>query len=455
MAGFRAGGFRASSTPRLKLRFQILVALTLIFMITVSIFILQPDFLNNNNRIDEFDDFDRLPEPDEHVVVNSIDFAPAEAVLKNEGGVVGNVPVEKAVQQLVEKYHVDFESVLEPADSAWSIAAGWVTSRQVLPESAPELGAVLHAMATSPIVSVDNGIKGTQLKLTLTLAGGQTVIFKPKWYERDYIVEGPPYAGRDRHNGEIAAFHLSRILGLRRTPLAVGRTVSISRDLIPVASSELLKTFYEENGETCFYGKCLYCNKANSLCTKGDSLEGTVVLWLPPGVHLKSGKNPWRRTYRENVIPRWEKDAGYCSKVRAIEPFRNNTSLLLDLIDTSVFDYLIGNADRHHYEVISGVEKGMLVMLDNGKSFGDPQHDERTILAPLYHCCSIRYGTWQMLQSLRNRILSSVLREVLFSEPVAPVLTADHLQAMDRRLENVLQEVEQCIEDNGLKSVIF
>lgn len=29
-------------------------------------------------------------------------------------------------------------------------------------------------------------------------------------YNRDHIVEGEPYAGYDRHNAEVVAFHLDR-----------------------------------------------------------------------------------------------------------------------------------------------------------------------------------------------------------------------------------------------------
>lgn len=43
------------------------------------------------------------------------------------------------------------------------------------------LGSILKAMATRKILSADTGYKGTQLKLTLILEGGQIVAFKPKW----------------------------------------------------------------------------------------------------------------------------------------------------------------------------------------------------------------------------------------------------------------------------------
>lgn len=51
------------------------------------------------------------------------------------------------------------------------------------------------------------------------------------------------YSGKDRHNAEIAAFHLSLLLGLRRVPMTAGRVVNLHTEIKPVASKSLLKTF--------------------------------------------------------------------------------------------------------------------------------------------------------------------------------------------------------------------
>lgn len=56
---------------------------------------------------------------------------------------------------------------------------------------------------------------------------------------------------------------------------------------------------------------------------------------------------------------------------------------LLDLIDASIFDFIIQNGDRHHYET----RNDRLVLIDNGKGFGNPNVDFIDILAPLYQCC--------------------------------------------------------------------
>lgn len=128
--------------------------------------------------------------------------------------------------------------------SSWEIASQWVGPREVYPEETPELAAVLTSLSSARIERADVGYKGTQLKALLVLDGGQKVVFKPKrsglikkkilsdWfilltfvllfilflfppslrYNRDYVVEGEPYAGYDRHNAEVAAFHLDRFV---------------------------------------------------------------------------------------------------------------------------------------------------------------------------------------------------------------------------------------------------
>ena len=61
-------------------------------------------------------------------------------------------------------------------------------------------------------------------------------------------------------------------------------------------------------------------------------------------------------------------DVGYCNYVK--KKLSATGHRLLDLIDMAISDYLIGNVDRHHYEIFtsSGWErKSAVIMLDNSK----------------------------------------------------------------------------------------
>ncbi|OBS64645.1 hypothetical protein A6R68_06814 [Neotoma lepida] len=372
--------------------------------------------------------------------------------------------------------------------SPWEIAAQWVVPREVYPEETPELGAVMHAMATKKIIKADVGYKGTQLKALLILEGGQKVVFKPKRYSRDYVVEGEPYAGYDRHNAEVAAFHLDRyvyslmvpflisfreklILGFRRAPLVVGRYVNLRTEIKPVATEQLLSTFltvaylahfHPAGNNTCFYGKCYYCRETEPACADGDMMEGSITLWLPDVWPLQKHRHPWGRTYREGKLARWEYDESYCDAVKKTSPYDSGPRLL-DIIDTAVFDYLIGNADRHHYESFQDDEgASMLILLDNAKRysrtvlsvFGNPSLDERSILAPLYQCCIIRVSTWNRLNYLKNGVLKSALKSAMAHDPISPVLSDPHLDTVDQRLLNVLATIKQCTDQFGMDTVL-
>lgn len=56
---------------------------------------------------------------------------------------------------------------------------------------------------------------------------------------------------------------------------------------------------------------------------------------------------------------------------------------IYDLIDTAIFDFLLQNGDRHHYETF----EDNVIWIDNGKGLGNPNIHHLDILAPLYQCC--------------------------------------------------------------------
>lgn len=346
----------------------------------------------------------------------------------------------------------DLKTKIKLKQSPWKIASNWVNAREIHPNHGRELGSILNQMAKGKIISADIGRKGTQLKIMLVLEGQQKVVFKPKRFSRDHIIQGQPYAGADRHNGEIAAFHLNRILGFNRTPLTVGRKINLLSEIRPVASSALLKTFIKQENNSCFYGHCYYCKPSDPACGDGDIIEGAVILWLPERFTLKKHRHPWQRTYRDNISARWEIDHGYCERVRS-NPLYETGPRLLDLIDAAIFDYLIGNADRHHYEVFADISDSMVLLLDNGKSFGNPYWDELTILAPLYQCCRIRSNTYSRLQVFINH-LEEAMKEILSYDPVSPVLTKHHLEAFDRRLKTIMAAIEVCCDEKGQSNVV-
>merc|ERR1711962_1734834 len=108
----------------------------------------------------------------------------------------------------------------------------------------------------------------------------------------------------------------------------------------------------------------------------------------------------------------------------------------LDLVDLAIFDFLMGNMDRHHYETFKSFGNDTFpVHLDHGRAFGRSGHDELSILAPLYQCCLVRSSTVEMLLSYHTGpSLSSTLTNVMAADPISPVPEDKHLLALDRRL---------------------
>ncbi|OQR69734.1 dentin matrix protein 4-like, partial [Tropilaelaps mercedesae] len=154
----------------------------------------------------------------------------------------------------------------------------------------------------------------------------------------------------------------------------------------------------------------------------------------------------------------WEIDPDYCELIKETPPY-NAGRRLADLTDMAVLDFLTGNMDRHHYETFKlfGNESAP-VHLDHGRGFGKTNHDEISILAPVYQCCLVRQSTLRTLLKFVTTPgyrLSKKLRQSMSSDAVAPILLDGHLEALDRRVHKILGVVDTCLRNRSFSEVII
>nr|XP_020643266.1 extracellular serine/threonine protein kinase FAM20C-like [Pogona vitticeps] len=328
----------------------------------------------------------------------------------------------------------------------------------------PARQALMDDLATQKIISSVQKPGGTQLKLIMSFPNHGEALFKPMKQTRDQ--ETPAdffyFSDFERHNAEIAAFHLDRILDFRRIPPVSGRLVNITKEIRDITTDmKLFKTFYTSPaGNICFYGECsYYCSTEHALCGKPDQLEGSMAAFLPDKelAARQSWRSPWRRSYSKTKKAEWELNEDYCAKVRQTSPY-NKISRLLSLIDMTVLDFLMGNMDRHHYETFKKFGNDTFFLhLDNGRGFGRHSHDEMSILTPLRQCCIIKKSTFLRLQLLATEPyhLSDVMRESLATDHLSPILSEPHLEALDRRLQKILAMVSDCMKKKEKEEVLI
>ncbi|XP_030595050.1 extracellular serine/threonine protein kinase FAM20C-like [Archocentrus centrarchus] len=327
---------------------------------------------------------------------------------------------------------------------------------QLYPHRDPNMEPLMQQLATHRIVSAVQRSGGTQLKLVMSFPNYGQAMFKPMKQERDEETNYNLYYFSDfeRHNAEIAAFHLDRILGYRRIPPVVGRLVDVVKEIKDITTDrKLARTFFTSPvGNVCFYGQCsYYCSTEHAVCGRSRDLEGSLAVMLPDLslAGRRTWRSPWRRSYSRSKLAKWETEPDYCSTVKKTPPYDKGTRLV-DFIDMVILDFLMGNMDRHHYETFEKFGNNtFLLHLDNGRAFGRHSKDEPSVLAPLEQCCRIRRSTWLRLHllSLPQYRLSDVMRASLSRDPlhkVAPLLAEPHLTALNRRLKTVLETVSRC-----------
>ncbi|XP_077979922.1 extracellular serine/threonine protein kinase FAM20C-like isoform X3 [Glandiceps talaboti] len=367
----------------------------------------------------------------------------------------------------------DFETLLKPYKTlehghssrkvpAWERFQNGINRYALYNHNDPVIPELLNNIANLEIAEVDEKSGGTQVKLIIDFIDGGQALFKPWKVPRDYqtVPDHFYFSDIERHNAEIAAFHLDRVLDFRRAPPQVGRWLNMTTEIYDLGDSSLRKTFFRSPvNNVCFVGHCsYYCQTETAVCGHPDMIEGSFAAYLPPFkmAPRKTWRHPWRRSYSKHKRAAWEDDPYYCEQVRYKHPY-NSGRRLLDLMDLAVYDFLTGNMDRHHYETFEKFGNYTYPLhLDQGRAFGKHAHDEMSILAPIKHCCLMRKSTYQRLEVLATEKykLSDVMRDSMYYDKIAPVLFEPHLEALDRRVQIILKIVHLCIQEEGLTQVL-
>jgi len=287
------------------------------------------------------------------------------------------------------------------------------------------------------------------------LEGGQRAVMKIEWERKgQQKPNGMCNWGYEMPHGEIAAFHLHKILGMRNTPYVTGRKVDLKNEILPVASPHVAKQItFNANNQTCVTGQCFYCQEETTLCPPGGIAEVSLAYWVPRRLKLythRPDSMPWS-TPRD---AEWKhiqfNDKSYCNKVRGIHPYEIDR-YYHDLFDFAVVDSLMYHYDSKHYLVHDESEAhGLTIRLDHGRAFCTHDKDEEEVfMAPLNQCCMVRWATYDALSSMRGGILGNKLREELARDPLFPVLDDEFYVAINRRVEKIVNLFEKCAQHNG------
>ncbi|KAJ8039961.1 Extracellular serine/threonine protein kinase FAM20C [Holothuria leucospilota] len=323
----------------------------------------------------------------------------------------------------------------------------------------PYLSKLLRDLATVEINQTSILHLGTQFKFQIEFVDGNIAIAKPMRVERNYYspydTKGSYLRDFERHTAEIAAFHLDRILDFRRVTPCAGRALNFRRDILQKTKDpDILGTQRVKDGNQCIIGSChpKFCNEQALTCAKNGTLEVALCQKVPDAANMQSRGYPWRSTNRKKP----EEIALICQNLKK-DKFVQENGFFLDFMETLVFDHLQVNYDRHNYKKLNNKDSTSIgiALLDNGKGFGNPLKDDITFLTPIKECCRFRNSTYQrMLQLTKDDSkLGDRMRASLSKDPLNPVLTEDFFPALDRRLNQAVDALNECISQFGYDTV--
>ncbi|GIY60753.1 hypothetical protein CEXT_718521 [Caerostris extrusa] len=158
--------------------------------------------------------------------------------------------------------------------------------------------------------------RGTQLKLIVTYEDGSEAMLKPMRFDRSRETDPNHFYFTDfeRHNSEIAAFHLDR-----RCPPIVGRKIQIRSELFRKSRSTIEENVLYISSQQCLLPRALQVLLRHQPRHLWQSRHRGGEPGRHASRHFPDGEealeeSPWRRSHKKREGGAWQKDDSYCQK---------------------------------------------------------------------------------------------------------------------------------------------
>jgi hypothetical protein len=328
---------------------------------------------------------------------------------------------------------------LSPAASHTAPRLAPVIPREPLPSldiARPDHGELDATNEDSPLAVglrsavIQTGAKSvgsTSVVFKVPLDGGIAAAFKPETRKHG-----------TRWRSEVAAYRLSRALGLDNVPVAVPRAAKMASLLASTRSAVMVRLLRDQ---------CLQ--------TDDGRVRGAMIAWIPGLARMPLENDPLWSAWGEWLrVASPKRSIELRVALAAAKKIRDARVLASQLSSLIVFDHVIGNRDRWSgHNVLVDVTRTRLVYLDHNLAF-DAKLDIAATAKRTMVLARVERFSAALIGRLRKLTRAELVAALGTDEEGAPLLDAPQIDATIARRDELIARVDELIVRFGEAKVL-